>query len=184
MVQYCKNECQLLRREPIEGTCWAWDGQCNNALGILDFLDNIPVESCNWKFYNFHIINDVLWFLSGDLCDNDIDSDGVDNTADNCPYLSNPSQDDSDGDGVGDLCETDSDGDGIEDKNDTCPFNPAITKSSFKNYFTVDLYPSLISTSPSWRVKDNEGEVMQTAYTGMPTMLIGMLTISKHHLLL
>ena len=113
-----------------------------------------------------------------------MDSDGVPNSADNCPYRSNLSQVDSDGDGVGDLCEIDADGDGVEDKNDTCPFNPAISMSSFKNYFTVDLYPSLTTTSPSWRVKDNEGEVMQTAYTGMPTMLIGMLIVQISKLLI
>ena len=96
------------------------------------------------------------------------------NTIDNCPYLSNAAQIDTDGDGVGDDCELDSDGDGIEDKNDTCPHNPSISKSSFKDYFTVDFYPTLTTTSPRWLVKDNEGEVMQTASTGMPTMLIGM----------
>ena len=38
----------------------------------------------------------------GDVCDDDIDGDGVLNIDDNAPYHSNPSQDDADLDGVGD----------------------------------------------------------------------------------
>lgn len=112
--------------------------------------------------------------FSGDLCDDDLDGDGVINDLDNCPYLSNAGQTDVDGNGVGDDCETDSDGDGVADKNDTCPDNPAISVTSFSEYFTVDLDPSVSGDLPDWRVKDNGAEVQQTAYTWMPTMLIGM----------
>ena len=109
----------------------------------------------------------------GDVCDDDTDDDGVADSKDNCVYLSNPGQTDIDGNGVGDACETDSDGDSVEDKNDTCPHNPDISVTSFTKYFTVDLDPSLSTVEPSWLVKDNGGEVMQLANTGMPTMLIG-----------
>ncbi len=53
----------------------------------------------------------------------DEDADGVPDELDNCPAVSNPDQEDSDGDGVGDACqgELDSDGDGVVDELDNCP---------------------------------------------------------------
>jgi len=42
---------------------------------------------------------------AGDICDNDIDGDGLDNGLDNCPHIYNTDQADSDNDGVGDACE-------------------------------------------------------------------------------
>lgn len=55
----------------------------------------------------------------------DSDGDGVENTADNCPAVSNANQADSDGDGTGDACDTqddgDSDGDRVANFEDNCP---------------------------------------------------------------
>lgn len=127
-------------------------------------------------FYSlcYFIIHLFTSYYSGDLCDDDIDSDGVLNDVDNCPYYSNSDQADVDGNDVGDICETDSDADGTIDKNDTCPFNAAINETSFKDYFTVNFYPTLVVyTDPVWLVKNNGGEVMQTSTTNMPTALIG-----------
>ena len=63
-----------------------------------------------------------------DCVDTDDDQDGVFDSTDNCPLISNPDQTDSDQDGIGDACDndTDSDGDGIPDSSDNCinDYNP------------------------------------------------------------
>lgn len=53
----------------------------------------------------------------------DHDCDGVPDDEDNCPFVPNPKQTDSDGDRVGDDCEgpADQDGDGIPNDADNCP---------------------------------------------------------------
>ena len=55
--------------------------------------------------------------------DSDWDEDGVSDVEDNCPYLPNPNQTDTDGNSLGNLCDTDDDGDGFEDENDAFPLD-------------------------------------------------------------
>ncbi|RMG90239.1 MAG: hypothetical protein D6712_00195 [Chloroflexi bacterium] len=50
----------------------------------------------------------------------DTDGDGIFDTNDNCPAISNPGQADFNNDGVGDVCQ-DTDGDSVMDVNDLCP---------------------------------------------------------------
>jgi hypothetical protein len=57
----------------------------------------------------------------GDYCDEDLDGDSVNNIDDNCSDLPNPSQIDTDLDGLGDVCDTDDDNDGVSDILDECP---------------------------------------------------------------
>lgn len=62
----------------------------------------------------------------GDVCDLDLDDDGVpqvdlrDHLLDNCPFTPNPEQADTNEDGVGDACTGDRDGDGVADLADNC----------------------------------------------------------------
>ena len=67
---------------------------------------------------------------NGGLCiidvDADRDLDGVpdgsaDNLRDNCPFIANTEQMDSDGDGQGNACDDDDDNDGILELADNCP---------------------------------------------------------------
>jgi hypothetical protein len=51
----------------------------------------------------------------------DSDGDGVINTYDNCPTVSNKPQTDWDRDGLGDACDADSDNDGVANAADNCP---------------------------------------------------------------
>ena len=73
------------------------------------------------------------------VCRIDADGDGISDSTDNCPSVSNPSQVDLDGDGVGDACDncpstpnptqSDIDSDGVGDSCDNCPTaaNPSQT---------------------------------------------------------
>ena len=60
-----------------------------------------------------------------DQC-NDSDNDGIANDVDNCPWVANPDQQDTDGDGLGDAWDPDIDDDGVLNDDDNCPyvFNP------------------------------------------------------------
>ncbi len=62
--------------------------------GLGDYVDNFPLD-----------ISETI----------DEDGDGIGNGGDNCPFVSNASQEDSDGDDAGDPCDPDDDNDGLAD---------------------------------------------------------------------
>lgn len=65
-----------------------------------------------------------MQFISVNLVVSDEDSDGIEDSADNCPAISNSSQLNSDNDGQGDACDKDDDNDGVVDEQDAFPINP------------------------------------------------------------
>lgn len=82
---------------------------------ILDGVDNCPLVGNNDQL-------DTDQDGMGDVCDDDIDGDGILNDApDNCPLLPNADQANNDGDAMGDVCDPDDDNDGVLDDVDVCP---------------------------------------------------------------
>jgi hypothetical protein len=71
--------------------------------------------------FEWFFITVVSFEVEGD--EQDSDGDGVDDTADNCPFDANPDQEDTDGDGTGNACDDDNadlDNDGVQDRDDRC----------------------------------------------------------------
>jgi len=58
-----------------------------------------------------YLLQDNCIFVKN-LDQKDTDKDGVGDACDNCVSVPNPRQTDTDGDGVGDACDNDQDGDG------------------------------------------------------------------------
>ncbi|XP_078366394.1 uncharacterized protein LOC144650562 [Oculina patagonica] len=147
-------------------------GKDKDGDGILDEFDNCP-DLPNGEQ------GDAEGDEKGDACDDDQDNDGIPNIRDNCPMISNPLQEhdklsyDVKANPVGDACVDDYDGDGVPDVDDTCPHVKHISKTSFLDYFTVDLYPGHRDPTPEWRVAKMGVDVEHVTNTNHPGMLIG-----------
>ena len=100
-------------------------GQCEAVQSIL-----LSADPISWEVATGRLNAGAALFL-GEIYQCDGDLDGVPDSVDNCPTLSNPTQTDTDGDALGDACDPDDDNDTVLDFADNCPlvFNP--TQANF-----------------------------------------------------
>lgn len=84
-------------------------------------------------FFDGPFVNAEGFIAVGATAAQDTDLDGVPNGCDNCPGNFNPSQKDTDGDGMGDACDSDDDGDGIADTSDNCRLTYNPTQADWDN---------------------------------------------------
>ena len=81
------------------------------ALTGYDFFSTLPepIQRC------------VEAGINGNNPPLDTDADTVPDSSDNCPFVANADQTDTDQDGAGDACDSDDDNDGVADTADNCP---------------------------------------------------------------
>ena len=73
-----------------------------------------------WQFRRFSVCIQILGLISfvctqSVLASFDQDGDGISDANDNCTFIANPQQFDSNGDSIGNLCDADLNNDGIVD---------------------------------------------------------------------
>jgi hypothetical protein len=94
---------------------------------------------------------------------NDVDNDGILNTADNCPSLGNMDQHDEDADGLGDVCDNcphltnanqaNGDADGV---GDACDPRPTTAGDTIARFLSFHVIPTDVSTPlGSWTVAND-----------------------------
>jgi hypothetical protein len=118
--------------------------------GINDDVDNCPLIP------NYDQ-NDTDTDGLGDVCDPDIDGDGVDNESDAFPYDANETTD-TDGDGIGNNADPDDDNDGISDIDEiniygTDPNNPDTDGDGINDGDEINIY----TTDPKFSDTDGDG---------------------------
>ena len=110
--------------------------------------DNCPVDANNNQA---DLDNDG----TGDVCDSDVDGDGVENALDNCPTDVNADQADLDIDGTGDVCDSDIDGDGVDNGPDAFPHDPNETTDSDGDHMGDNA--DACDSTPSGAVVNSDG---------------------------
>ncbi|MCJ7602413.1 MAG: thrombospondin type 3 repeat-containing protein [Desulfobulbaceae bacterium] len=82
---------------------------------------SFSVGNSSYKYISKYYTNHAIAVCSGDVSAiPDTDNDGILNEEDNCPYIPNPDQIDTDLDTLGNACDDDNDNDGVLDIGDNC----------------------------------------------------------------
>jgi hypothetical protein len=101
--------------------------------GLKKIRFELQVPSYNWNVTDEQLILDDIKYVQ--YIGPDYDGDGITDDSDNCEYDYNPTQSDSDNDGLGDACdyynEQDADNDGVSDDWDNCPSTPNSNQSDY-----------------------------------------------------
>jgi hypothetical protein len=120
-------------------TVWAYNHVCL-SMGMLDTLFEDPTRPAVGELF-YYLVAKENQHGEGPLGDDslgnprpnaepciDSDGDGISDDIDNCPNVANPTQLDTDMDGLGDGCDEDDDNDGLTDLDEgllgTSPTNP------------------------------------------------------------
>lgn len=104
------------------------------GVGISHFAPKIIELNFHALRYQFQCVCKIGFGGDGDFCAPDSDLDGWPDhnlncthnrcNADNCIFIPNSGQEDSDKDGIGDSCDPDADNDGILNEVDNVNMNP------------------------------------------------------------
>jgi hypothetical protein len=93
--------------------------ECSNAIYTLASAWETWIRNKAGQAQSAGGYSPPAW-MNGGSTTTDSDGDGVADSLDNCPNVSNSGQADLDGDGTGDVCDADADGDGVG-ADDNCP---------------------------------------------------------------
>ena len=132
------------------------------SIALIDWIDSdgdkLSDSTDNCTYYYNPSQADFDGDLAGNVCDNDDDADGIDDSIDAFPLDATESVD-TDSDGTGNNADTDDDGDGVSDFNDDLPLDPTNDSDDDGVANTVDAYPenSLYS-------KDSDNDGMPDAW--------------------
>lgn len=100
-------------------------------------------------------------------CFSDIDSDGIADTADNCPTVANPAQQDADCDGVGNVC-------------DVCPGGDDSVDNNGDGRPDCKYPPTLDKVLPAWKCSSKKVYICHKSGSNAKTLCISYADLGDH----